>query len=40
VGLAMLTSFDHIQDIKCRQAFRCSLLSNRSYSKLKLFYIN
>jgi hypothetical protein len=40
VSLAMLTSFDHIQDGKCRQAFRCSLLSNRSYSKLKLFYIN
>ncbi|CAF1260817.1 unnamed protein product [Rotaria sordida] len=32
VTLAMLTSFDHIKDIKCRQAFRCSLLSNRSYN--------
>ncbi|CAF2631430.1 unnamed protein product [Rotaria sp. Silwood2] len=25
----MLTSLDHIQDINCRQAFRCSLLSDR-----------
>ncbi|UJR06985.1 hypothetical protein I4U23_011273 [Adineta vaga] len=28
----MLTSFDHIKDIHCRQTFRCSLLSNRSYN--------
>ncbi|CAF4741191.1 unnamed protein product, partial [Rotaria sp. Silwood2] len=28
--LTMLTSFDHIKDIKCRQVFRWSLLSNRS----------
>ncbi|CAF4951766.1 unnamed protein product [Rotaria sp. Silwood1] len=33
VTLAMLTSFDHIKDIKCQQAFRCLLLSNRSYGK-------
>ncbi|CAF1023211.1 unnamed protein product [Rotaria sp. Silwood1] len=33
VTLAMLTSFDHIKDTKCQEAFRCSLLSNRSYSK-------
>ncbi|CAF3057943.1 unnamed protein product [Rotaria sp. Silwood2] len=33
VTLTMLTSFDHIKDIDCRQAFRCSLLSNRSFGK-------
>jgi hypothetical protein len=33
VTLAMLTSLDHIKDVKCRQVFRCSLLSNRSYGK-------
>ncbi|CAF1552926.1 unnamed protein product, partial [Rotaria sordida] len=32
-NLAMLTSFDHIKDIQCRQAFRWSLHSNRSYGK-------
>ncbi|CAF4578249.1 unnamed protein product, partial [Rotaria sp. Silwood2] len=31
VALTMLTSLDHIKDIKCRQAFRYSLFSNRSY---------
>ncbi|CAF4253619.1 unnamed protein product [Rotaria sp. Silwood2] len=33
VMLTMLTSFDHIKDIKCRQAFRYSLFLNRSYCK-------
>lgn len=33
VTLAMLTSFDHIKDVKCREAFRCSLLSNRIYGE-------
>ncbi|CAF2543175.1 unnamed protein product [Rotaria sp. Silwood2] len=32
VALTMFTSFDHIKDSKCQQAFRCSLLSNRSYN--------
>ncbi|CAF2777810.1 unnamed protein product [Rotaria sp. Silwood2] len=31
VALTMFTSFHHIKDSKCQQAFRCSLLSNRSY---------
>ncbi|CAF3996815.1 unnamed protein product [Rotaria magnacalcarata] len=29
--LAMLTSLDHLKDIKCQQAFRFLLLTNRSY---------
>ncbi|CAF4339211.1 unnamed protein product, partial [Rotaria sp. Silwood2] len=32
VALTMFTSFHHIKDSKCQQAFRCSLLSNRSYN--------
>ncbi|CAF4104038.1 unnamed protein product [Rotaria sp. Silwood2] len=40
VTLAMLTSLDHIKDIKCQQAFRCLLLSNRSYGRHEQLYIN
>ncbi|CAF2956872.1 unnamed protein product [Rotaria sp. Silwood2] len=36
--LAVLTSFHHIEDLKCRQAVHCSIFSNQSYNITVAWY--
>ena len=39
INRIVLTSLDYIENIRCRQAFYCALHANRSFGKVKVFFI-